>query len=52
MKRFLLIVLLLVSVYYFVSQRYSFAAGKDVTGKFSVMVVEKMTGRIYKIIGH
>jgi hypothetical protein len=51
MKKFILVVILLVAVFYFASQKYGMTAGSGVDGKYRVVLVDKTSGKITNLWG-
>ena len=51
MKKFILIVVLILSAVWMLSQRYSIKSSVSIMGEQNVVVVDKKSGQIYRIIG-
>jgi hypothetical protein len=51
MKKFVLIVVLLAAVFYLASQRYAVKSAKQTDGTYSVVVVDKSSGKIWRLMG-
>ncbi len=51
MRRFLLVVLLLLSIFYVASARYSLQSGHSADGKYLLLLVDKGSGSVKHLIG-
>ncbi|MFH0798748.1 MAG: hypothetical protein V2A66_01050 [Pseudomonadota bacterium] len=51
MKKFLLVVLLLAAAYYVANQRVALQTGHTKDGKTNVVLVDKASGKVFRLMG-
>jgi len=51
MKKFLLVVLLLAAAYYVANQSLALQTGHAKDGKTSVVIVDKTSGKVFRLMG-
>lgn len=51
MRKFILVLILLIAAFWFVSQRYALKSGSTKEGSYNLVLVNKKSGEIYRIIG-
>ena len=51
MRKFLLVLLLLLSVFYVASSRYSLQSGHSIDGDYRLLLVDKGSGQVKFLIG-
>lgn len=51
MKKVLLVILLLASIFYFVDSRYDFVSGRTPNGEYTLVMVDTANGKTYQLMG-
>ncbi len=51
MRKWLLVILLLFSVFYFATDRFVIQSGHQSDGKYQLALIDKTNGKIYHVLG-